>query len=60
MNKIIINYLIQNYFKTILKVLLLFYCLGIILNLFEEIEFFKNLDAFNIFKPLILQVFCLV
>ena len=29
------------------------YCFGLILNLFEEIEFFKNLDA-SLFMPLIL------
>ena len=45
MNKILFNYLLSNYFKTILKVVLIFYCFGLILNLFEEIEFFKNLDS---------------
>ena len=29
------------------------YCFGVILNLFEEIEFFKNIDV-SIFTPLIL------
>ena len=32
---------------------MLFYCFGIILNLFEEIEFFKNLDV-PILTPLYL------
>ena len=45
MNKILFKYLLSNYFKTILKVILIFYCFGLILNLFEEIEFFKNLDV---------------
>ena len=53
MNNIIINYLLKGYLKTFIKVLLLFYCFGIILNLFEEIEFLKTLDA-SIFTPLIL------
>ncbi len=45
MNKILFNFLLSGFFKTFLKVVLIFYCFGIILNLFEEIEFFKNLDA---------------
>ena len=44
MNKIINTYLISGFLKIIFNVLLAFTCLGIILNLFEEIEFFKNLD----------------
>ena len=53
MNNIIINYLLKGYIKTFFKIFLLFYCFGIILNLFEEIEFFKDTDA-SIFTPLIL------
>ena len=34
-------------------VISIIYTFGVILNLFEEIEFFKNLDV-NIFLPLIL------
>ena len=45
MNNILFKYLLSGYFKTILKVILIFYCFGIILNLFEEIEFFKNTNA---------------
>ena len=44
MNKILLNYIIFNYLKVILKVTFLFYLFGMILNLFEEIEFFKNQD----------------
>ena len=44
MNKIINQYLVFGFYKTILNVILIFICLGIILNLFEEIEFFKNLN----------------
>ena len=53
MNKIILNYLVQNFLKTFLIIILLFYCFGILLNLFEEIEFFKNLKV-SIFFPLFL------
>ena len=53
MNSVIIRYLLRGYLKTLLKVILFFYCFGIILNLFEEIEFFKNLDA-PVFTPFIL------
>ena len=45
MNNILFKYLLSGYFKTILKVVLIFYCFGLILNLFEEIEFFKNTNA---------------
>ncbi len=45
MNKILFNYLFTGYSKTVLKVIMIFYCFGLILNLFEEVEFFKNLDS---------------
>ena len=44
MNKIVNKYLIKGFLKTIFNVVLIFICLGIIMNLFEEIEFFKGLD----------------
>ena len=53
MNKIFLNYLLKNFFKTFLIFVLVFYCFGVILNLFEEIEFFKNMDV-SIFIPLML------
>jgi lipopolysaccharide export system permease protein len=53
MNKVIFNYLLKNFLKTFLVIVLVFYSFGIILNLFEEIEFFKNKDV-NILTPLIL------
>ncbi len=53
MKKILFQYLLSNYFKTILKVMLIFYSFGLILNLFEEIEFFKNINT-SLFLPLIL------
>ena len=53
MNKIILNYLLKNFLKTFFIVISVFYCFGLILNLFEEIEFFKNIDV-SIFLPLLL------
>ena len=44
MKKILFSYLLYGYLKTFLKVILIFYCFGVILNLFEEIEFFKNVS----------------
>ena len=51
MNKILFNYLLSGYFRSIVKVTLIFYCFGLILNLFEEIEFFKNLNV-SVFLPI--------
>ncbi|MAW16971.1 MAG: hypothetical protein CMJ01_00135 [Pelagibacteraceae bacterium] len=51
MNKILLRYLLFTFFKTIFKVTLIFYCFVLILNLFEEIEFFKNLGV-TVFIPL--------
>ena len=53
MNKIVFNYLLKNFLKTLFIIILLFYCFGLILNLFEEIEFFKNIEV-SIFTPLLL------
>lgn len=53
MNKIIFNYLLKNFLKTFWIFVLSFYCFGMILNLFEEIEFFKNTEV-SIFTPMIL------
>jgi len=53
MNNIILNYLLKNFLKTFFIVIALFYCFGLILNLFEEIEFFKELNV-SIMKPLML------
>ena len=55
MNKKINIYLITGYLKIITNFILIFFCLGFILNLFEEIDFFKNLDeSFTI--PLFLNI----
>ena len=53
MNKILFKYLIQNFLKTFLIIVAIFYCFGILLNLFEEIEFFKNIET-SIITPFIL------
>ena len=55
MNKVIYRYLINGFLKTIMNVVLVFICLGVILNLFEEIEFFKNLDQ-GIQMPVMLTI----
>ncbi len=53
MNKIFFNYLLINFLKTFSVFVLVFYCFGVILNLFEEIEFFKNMEV-SVFIPLLL------
>ena len=53
MNNILLKYLLSNFLKTVFKVMLVFYSFGIILNLFEEIEFFKNIDT-SILTPITL------
>ena len=53
MNNIIFNYLIRNYLKCFFIIALVAYCFGIILNLFEEVEFFKYSEV-SIFTPLLL------
>ena len=55
MNNKINNYLITNYFKVLLNAILISFCLGLILNLFEEVEFFKN-SGESIFLPIILTL----
>jgi len=54
MNKIINKYLIINFSKVLLNTVLIFFALAVILNLFEEIEFFKNSNQ-SIVLPLILS-----
>ena len=51
--KIYQNYLVKNYISTLLKITFIFYCLIFIMNIFEEINFFKNTDS-NIYMPLTL------
>ena len=53
MRNIILNFIIKDFLLTFLKVVVIFYSFGIILNLFEEIEFFKDLNT-SFYLPLIL------
>ena len=53
MNNLILNYILKNYFKNFLIITTTFYSFGVILNLFEEVEFLKYADV-NIFVPLLL------
>lgn len=55
MNNILLRYLLSGYVGSLIKVTLFFYCFGIILHLFEEIEFFKDLNV-SIFQPLLLTL----
>ena len=53
MNNVLVSYILKNFLKTFFKVIFIIYCFGIILNLFEEIEFFKNSEV-GILLPIIL------
>ena len=55
MHKILFSYLLNKYLKTLVKVFLFFYSFGVILNLFEEIEFFKNIEV-SFLTPLMLTI----
>ena len=55
MNKIINKYILRNFTKTVLIMLFIFFCLGIILNLFEEIEYFKKYET-GLILPTILTI----
>ena len=55
MNKIINKYLIFKFFKNFFTTILIFLSLGIMLNLFEEIEFFKNLNL-SFTLPIVLSL----
>ena len=55
MSRVIFNYIIQGFIKKFFLVLGIFYTFGIILNLFEEIEFFKNIEV-SFYVPLLLTL----
>ena len=55
MNTIINKYLILGFFKSLTNAILIFIALGVILNLFEEIEFFKNLNS-SLSLPIVLSL----
>jgi lipopolysaccharide export system permease protein len=53
-NPLIINkYLVKEFIKTVLNVILGCFCLGFIVNLFEEINFFKDIDV-GIYLPMLM------
>ena len=55
MKNFVINwYLISEFLKSFMNVTLIFCCLGLIMNLFEEINYFKNFDV-GIMLPIILS-----
>ena len=53
MKNILLNYILKNFLKTFFLCVLITYSFGMILNLFEEVEFFKNNDV-SFLKPLML------
>ena len=55
MNKVIYNYIIKNYLKIVLNMTLVFFGVVILLNLFQEIEFFKDIDV-GIQMPITLTI----
>ena len=52
---VINKYLAKELIKIIINISLIFFCLGIIMNLFEEINFFKDIDA-GLYMPMILSI----
>ncbi len=50
---IINKYIIKEFIKTVIIMLLACFCLGFIVNLFEEINFFKDLDV-GIYLPIMM------
>ena len=51
---IINKYLAREFMKVILNTIFVFFCLGFIMNLFEEINYFKDLDI-GIYVPIMLS-----
>ena len=52
---VINKYLAKEFTKTIIIATLLFFCLGFIMNIFEEINFFKDIDI-GIYIPILLSL----
>ena len=50
------KYIINSFFKSLLIVTLVFFCITIILNIFEELSFFKNVDNINVSLPIFLTI----
>ena len=51
---IINKYIAKEFLKTTVNTILIFFCLGFIMNLFEEINFFKDYQV-NFFMPVMLS-----
>ena len=49
------KYMAKELSKVIINVSLVFFCLGIIMNIFEEINFFKDIDV-GIHTPIALSL----
>ncbi len=49
------KYLGKKFFIIVINISLIFFCLGFIMNIFEEINFFKDYDV-NIFTPITLSL----
>ncbi len=48
--------LISSFFKSLSIVTLIFFCISIILNVFEELSFFKNVENVNFTLPIFLTI----
>ena len=51
---IINKYIAKEFLKTTFNTCLIFFCLGFVMNLFEEINFFKDYQV-NFFMPVMLS-----
>ncbi len=49
------KYLVKEFSKVIINTVLIFFCLGLTMNLFEEINFFKDFDV-GIYMPIFLSI----
>ena len=49
------KYLAKEFSKVVINIFLIFFCLGFIMNLFEEINFFKDIDI-GIYLPVLLSI----
>ena len=49
------KYLAKEFGKVVINIFLIFFCLGFIMNLFEEINFFKDIDI-GIYLPILLSI----
>jgi len=52
---IINKYLAKELIKVIINMSLIFFCLGVLMNVFEEINFFKDIDV-GLYIPIILSL----